>query len=599
MNEEEYLSALEKAKDLFLEKCNAVKKLKEENEKIATKYRQLETVKNDLLIENERLLERSKKAVENLDKATEEIKRLTEKLRTTKRFVKFYLTEQLKRMKEIEMKGKYNLDSFSYLVGDIGMSFCDAIMNESNNNHNETCNKQTFRKLTCDKETKLLYNNNADVDKTTFEGMKNNSNDEWDKITIENQTTFNKNLETKTSKTPKDPDVTFYDPLSSPSQSNTQREPYKKTSGQRTLTKNEIVSHNQNTSSISNLSLNISSPIGPPSKTSTPQHCLISPLNSPPSSPSILRQLDNEGTECKLSTSSPDHLSQQTHSPSTNFTNVISTATHCMTKADVVPLMSSDERIAKRKRNDSLFGSLLTSCHLETSTNETGNSKSIESKTKQLKMEVTENRPIVNSSLEVIVVDEIDFLEPTDVTEKASICSATEKKTSFNSSSLLFPSPQPNPSPVATIDICNEDDEERNEITEPKIALNFNLGLSENVETNALKSGSNANVAQFKHKEVVRGKDKRAKLNGYFCEDCEKYYGSLKLSESEMQERLNACSRHRARFSPGPSTPEHFWDVDFMNTHEYVERGFMRTGADLPPEKRQLNSRRLKLGKQH
>lgn len=135
-------------------------------------------------------------------------------------------------------------------------------------------------------------------------------------------------------------------------------------------------------------------------------------------------------------------------------------------------------------------------------------------------------------------------------------------------------------------------------------------------------SGSNTNVAQFKHKEVVRGKDKRAKLNGYFCEDCEKvivilidmltikyiayclhfilqYYGSLKLSESEMQERLNACSRHRARFSPGPSTPEHFWDVDFMNTHEYVERGFMRTGADLPPEKRQLKSRRLKLGKQH
>lgn len=86
-------------------------------------------------------------------------------------------------------------------------------MNESNNNHNETCNKQTFNKLTCDKETKLLYNNSADVDKTTiFEGMKNNSNNECDKIAIENEMTFNKKLETKTSKTPKDPDVTFYDP---------------------------------------------------------------------------------------------------------------------------------------------------------------------------------------------------------------------------------------------------------------------------------------------------------------------------------------------------------------------------------------------------
>lgn len=33
-----------------------MKKLKEENEKIATNYRQLETVKNELLIENERFL---------------------------------------------------------------------------------------------------------------------------------------------------------------------------------------------------------------------------------------------------------------------------------------------------------------------------------------------------------------------------------------------------------------------------------------------------------------------------------------------------------------------------------------------------------------
>ena len=72
------------------------------------------------------------------------------------------------------------------------------------------------------------------------------------------------------------------------------------------------------------------------------------------------------------------------------------------------------------------------------------------------------------------------------------------------------------------------------------------------------------------------------------------YYGSLKLSEQEIQERLQACSRHRGRFSPPPCTPEHFWEVDFMNTHEYMEKGFLRSQSELPPEKRKLRSRKMK-----
>ena len=75
------------------------------------------------------------------------------------------------------------------------------------------------------------------------------------------------------------------------------------------------------------------------------------------------------------------------------------------------------------------------------------------------------------------------------------------------------------------------------------------------------------------------------------------YYGGLKLTEAEIQERLQACSRHRARFSPPPSTPEHFWQIDFMNTNEYIEKGFMRTEDELPPEKRKLKSRKLKAGR--
>ena len=66
------------------------------------------------------------------------------------------------------------------------------------------------------------------------------------------------------------------------------------------------------------------------------------------------------------------------------------------------------------------------------------------------------------------------------------------------------------------------------------------------------------------------------------------------MSEDEIQERLKACSRHRAKFTPPPSTPEHFWEVDFMNTHEYVEKGYLRDECELPPEKRRLKSRRRK-----
>ncbi|CAB4029009.1 DNA endonuclease RBBP8-like isoform X1, partial [Paramuricea clavata] len=130
----------------------------------------------------------------------------------------------------------------------------------------------------------------------------------------------------------------------------------------------------------------------------------------------------------------------------------------------------------------------------------------------------------------------------------------------------------------------------------PKIALNFNL--DESTDKEKYPDSEEEKIPQYKYREVVRGKDKRAKLNGYFCADCEKYFGSLKLSEAEIQERLKACSRHRARFSPPPSTPEHFWQVDFMNTNEYIEKGYMRTESELPREKRKLKSRRYKLGKQ-
>ncbi|XP_054707867.1 uncharacterized protein MAL8P1.12-like [Uloborus diversus] len=80
---------------------------------------------------------------------------------------------------------------------------------------------------------------------------------------------------------------------------------------------------------------------------------------------------------------------------------------------------------------------------------------------------------------------------------------------------------------------------------------------------------------KYKYKEeTVRKKAERRQLVGYDCKECEKYYSDLGLSEKEKQQRLKKCSRHRAKFVP-PSTPEHFWELDFPDTQECKTRGYL------------------------
>ncbi|CAL1273415.1 unnamed protein product [Larinioides sclopetarius] len=79
----------------------------------------------------------------------------------------------------------------------------------------------------------------------------------------------------------------------------------------------------------------------------------------------------------------------------------------------------------------------------------------------------------------------------------------------------------------------------------------------------------------YKYKEeTVRKKSERKQLVGYECKECEKYFADLGLSEEEKRERLNKCSRHRAKFPP-PATPEHFWELDFPDTQECKARGYL------------------------
>ncbi|GBN25922.1 DNA endonuclease RBBP8 [Araneus ventricosus] len=79
----------------------------------------------------------------------------------------------------------------------------------------------------------------------------------------------------------------------------------------------------------------------------------------------------------------------------------------------------------------------------------------------------------------------------------------------------------------------------------------------------------------YKYKEeTVRKKSERKQLTGFECKECEKYFADLGLSEEEKRERLNKCSRHRAKFPP-PATPEHFWELDFPDTQECKARGYL------------------------
>ncbi|KAK0170773.1 hypothetical protein PV328_008575 [Microctonus aethiopoides] len=65
---------------------------------------------------------------------------------------------------------------------------------------------------------------------------------------------------------------------------------------------------------------------------------------------------------------------------------------------------------------------------------------------------------------------------------------------------------------------------------------------------------------------VVRKKTLRAKLRGWDCENCANYYEKMGLSEKELQERKDQCSRHRSNFNERYYTPPGLWDLRFPDT---------------------------------
>ncbi|KAF5282342.1 hypothetical protein FQR65_LT14331 [Abscondita terminalis] len=74
---------------------------------------------------------------------------------------------------------------------------------------------------------------------------------------------------------------------------------------------------------------------------------------------------------------------------------------------------------------------------------------------------------------------------------------------------------------------------------------------------------------QYPHKtEPVRCKAEKLRLPGWSCKECKEYYEGFDLSEEELREKMNMCSKHRNKFDPFNDTPNGFWDIDMGSSQD-------------------------------
>jgi len=81
---------------------------------------------------------------------------------------------------------------------------------------------------------------------------------------------------------------------------------------------------------------------------------------------------------------------------------------------------------------------------------------------------------------------------------------------------------------------------------------------------------------KFKYEEVVRNHAERRSLHGHTCQECDAFARfMLQARDSkgdaiyDLKDIVQACSRHRKRFSQGEcTTPEGFWELSFVDSVE-------------------------------
>lgn len=71
----------------------------------------------------------------------------------------------------------------------------------------------------------------------------------------------------------------------------------------------------------------------------------------------------------------------------------------------------------------------------------------------------------------------------------------------------------------------------------------------------------------------VRNREDRKKLLGFSCKDCEKYYANVQLTDEQMKEIVNKCSRHRSTVPPPPDSPQEMWKLDIEGPDNKTQIG--------------------------
>ncbi|XP_022193587.2 protein gamma response 1 [Nilaparvata lugens] len=122
---------------------------------------------------------------------------------------------------------------------------------------------------------------------------------------------------------------------------------------------------------------------------------------------------------------------------------------------------------------------------------------------------------------------------------------------------------------------CNVEQEEkkpkRNPSSNPNSKNQFKSEPSNPLPTSNSRKEQPTTKTEFKYERgAVKKKSERLKLDGWSCDDCEKYYATMEqagMNTSQIKRTMNKCSRHRNQFQR-PSTPPDFWNPKFDTSDE-------------------------------
>lgn len=226
----------------------------------------------------------------------------------------------------------------------------------------------------------------------------------------------------------------------------------------------------------------------------------------------------------------------------------------------------------KKVKKPLSFPSLVTSKNVETFTTPKKNNQS--------------NQNNLNDSDDIFDSSIIDMTPNIEVSKRSRSTLTSQKKKTHSSSTTLTQmfsgintkdNKKKDETTMMDIDEILErvENAEKNDIAESKnssMSVSKSLKISDSFveDYDKLPESKKKPEKSFVYKETVRG-NKKSKLRGWSCKDCENFYKKMNLSEEELEKRMNECSKHRNKFKPDEETIPGYWDLSIRSTPEEDE----------------------------